>query len=1000
MFFAIAAFLIPVQPEAQEVVYAKDLTFETLVSESLFHTALNTSPEKHLVLRDWMAYDREMKALLTGYISTRYPEWSYEVKSANRWMREDKKINGMIAQAIEDEHAMGLFEDEKELMAYAEQLGLGAKEKATLSFFTGYDYFKKKEFDKAERVFVKVIKQDSDKLDYALYYSGLCAMLQGRFETARLRLEKVRGPSTLRENLPYYIAGIMYGQKDYEGIIKRYGKGKYAHGGGRNGMSTILGLAYYQTGSWNEAIRELEQIQRKQPEIELLLATSYSRLKRYDKASDIYRKFMDKRGALGERVTYLYAQDAAAWGNTGLAIELFDGLVKTGGVHETDAAWNLSVLHGRMGNYRLAADLSTDLLNTSYRDQASRQLEYLLPKVKEDEQAFLDIVAGIKKNSGSLDVAIGTLFEKSREALGSSNYPKAEKYFSVIEGLDPGEEVLRTIAGWRGLAAYKNSNFSRAQKWLSQYLEYVSDLDEEGSLAFDAHYVMAYTCFKLKQHERALGYFSRTADFLEAGGPNKFGADPESVTEDVFVRMGDLYLILGDYEEATRCYSRAEDLHRYQKDHIYYHQALIAGLEQRPYDKIVLLDKVCAGFPNSPYAEKARFKKGEELFAIGKYDKAHREFSILLEQGASLDMKETAMLQMGLISTNKGDYEAAEKYYRQILDSTADAGRKTMAAKALREIYADYTFDTDGFLEVATMTEDESMSPLSKDSLLYALAQKHLREENLSVAFEQLQKIVDEYPGGRFAAPALLDQANILNRTGRPEMALGRFEQILQSNDTDFIADNDIREKYEVLLTDELMDYPRFMTYARDNQQRLSINGKMRWIKASIITRQFDDDTKILIGEIAQYDVPFEKLESLLYEASVHLMGNQHWAQTIEVLDIAWQRNEGMKVSPRLIYVKALALTNTSRYDTSVELITSSYTALLADAAWLAKSIILLSDNYVIQGDIMAAQAALEAMLQKEGKIPDSLIDLARNRLENLKLHIKHTESQKQHGDE
>ena len=89
--------------------------------------------------------------------------------------------------------------------------------------------------------------------------------------------------------------------------------------------------------------------------------------------------------------------------------------------------------------------------------------------------------------------------------------------------------------------------------------------------------------------------------------------------------------------------------------------------------------------------------------------------------------------------------------------------------------------------------------------------------------------------------------------------------------------------------------------------------------------------------------------------------------------------------SPKLLYTRSLALMNQTKLDKASTSITESYNVLLDNPAWLAKSIILLSDIYILQDDKDSAIAALQALIETKSEVPPSLIDMAKNRLELIK---------------
>jgi len=75
---------------------------------------------------------------------------------------------------------------------------------------------------------------------------------------------------------------------------------------------------------------------------------------------------------------------------------------------------------------------------------------------------------------------------------------------------------------------------------------------------------------------------------------------------------------------------------------------------------------------------------------------------------------------------------------------------------------------------------------------------------------------------------------------------------------------------------------------------------------------------------------------------------------------------------------------NTQELDLAVTDITDNYEILLNDPAWLAKSILILSEVYVLQNEKDSAIAALQALIETKSSVPSTLIQEAQEKLKQL----------------
>lgn len=79
---------------------------------------------------------------------------------------------------------------------------------------------------------------------------------------------------------------------------------------------------------------------------------------------------------------------------------------------------------------------------------------------------------------------------------------------------------------------------------------------------------------------------------------------------DAYNRIGDCNLHVRRFEEAKQYYAKAENLNTPAGDYAVYQLALVYGMQKNYTEKVSMLDRLAAKYPNSPYAINALYEKG------------------------------------------------------------------------------------------------------------------------------------------------------------------------------------------------------------------------------------------------------------------------------------------------------------------------------------------------------------------------------------------------------
>ena len=459
-----------------------------------------------------------------------------------------------------------------------------------------------------------------------------------------------------------------------------------------------------------------------------------------------------------------------------------------------------------------------------------------------------------------------------------------------------------------------------------------------------------------------------------------------SKEDDIYLRIGDSYFLLDEYKSAKRAYTQIVKKNGPQKDYALWQNATIAELEGQPYDQILILDEIVSDYKESKYFNRARFNTANALFTIKEYDKAANFYNDILSSAAPVNLKEESTAQLGLISVNAGAYDKAESYFRSLVDNSSNQDIVQRSQLALKEIYADYTNNTDAYLDLVASNDATDNSQVTK--ALYDLALDNYEKGALGPAIEQWTKLINDYPQDLGKAQTHLMIAKSYELQQDWKNALSNYVSATNHNEK----------------TKSLEAYKRALEISFDQQQEhdtfLSLLNKRsvehpdvsksqdehyRWSKSLMATDQITQSVATVIEFINTDTYEVGDKSQLIKDLSSAMVTKKDWTGLLDFYKDD-KVTALVKTMPKLIYQRGLAHFNNNNLEDAYTSITDHYDALLSEPAWLAKGIILIADISLLKDDKDSAIAALEALISSGTNIPPSLKETAKEKLKSLEL--------------
>lgn len=324
-----------------------------------------------------------------------------------------------------------------------------------------------------------------------------------------------------------------------------------------------------------------------------------------------------------------------------------------------------------------------------------------------------------------------------------------------------------------------------------------------------------------------------------------------------------------------------------------------------------------------------------------------------------------ALLQLGLISENKGSSKAAEDYYLRALKSNPTPEEKNLALDALLAIYTDEN-EMDKYVKLKSQYSDGSDSS-DPASGYYSIAETQFNNGKFDKAIEGFNRYLREKPKGPDASNAYFLRGESYFELKKYPEALKDYEVVLTKDDarnyakaaekaaricaefeTDFDKALEYAQKWEEASKTEksrLAAQKVALMAAYEAKNASAVSDYARKINASPVSTESDQ------GEANYYGgkMAFEKGE---YNRALPQFKSVTEADVpIDMLA------ESYHLICQILYKQ-------KKYQEVIEMVEEANGASGNSNDWIAKNIILRSDTHVMLEEKADAIADLESILE------------------------------------
>ena len=858
-------------------------------------------------------------------------------------------------------------------------------------FRHGYSQFMKGDRKKALLMFSEIKDIDTDYTSPALYYFSHIAYEQKMYQTALEGFLRLKDDETFGGVVPFYIAQILYLQKDYDGIlgiapdlIKSAGKERVVE------LYRFIGDAWFNKGNYKEAIGYLEKYstgaKTSGREDRYQLGYCYYRNGELDKAIKIFLEINAKSDVLSQNVWFLLGDSYIQAGDKKRAQFAFG--------QASQLSYDNKLKEESLFNY---AKLTFETSYSPFGEAIGAFQEYI------------DLYPGSDKIEEVYDYLVASYMQMK-------NYKAALASLDKIRNKDSRlEEAYQRVAFFRGLELFKNIEIdaaidmfdkslkyekynrsirSRAIYWrgeawyrLGQYDKAISAYEEfmgiPGSMLLSEYnlvrYNLGYALYNTKDFTNALNHFKTFESAINVVRPE--------ILADAKNRIADCYYITTNYPLAITYYDKVIEYGKVDADYAMYQKGFALGLTNDQKGKASVLSSLITKYPASSYVPGAVFERGRANIMLKEIKMGETDFNSVINSYPKSPYVPKAIVQLGLLYFDTGDNPGAVNQFKKVIANYKATPEARYALTGLKNTFIEMDDVESYFAYIKSLDGYGDINLAEKDSLLYGSGEKLYMTGNCGKASEIFRNYLNEFKNGSFRINAQFYLAECANSNGNKDEALKYYLDVILVPNNDFIEQSLIAAS-TILYSKE--DYRKSIIYYEELENASQSNeNTVLALKGQLRSAYQSGDAQKTIAIASKISIspgiPEELLrESTFMSAKAHYSLNEYddALKDFKLISTEVTSAEGAESKYRVA-----ELLNRKGQTAEVEKVINEFIDQnTPHQFWMARMFILLADISIRKGDSLQARATLLGLKENYPIDSDGILDEVKAKLDSLNV--------------
>lgn len=837
-----------------------------------------------------------------------------------------------------------------------------------INFKMGYALLVAKEFKIAKNKFLPLIN-DAKYGNDARYYYGYIAYKLEDYGIAESTLREIADVASYKAEISYYLLDISFKSGRFERCIA-VGKEilKNAKKKQASEISKIIGESFFNLKKYAEAIPYLIAYKGKKGKWNntdyYQIGYAYYKENNFKSAINYFNKILDQQNAVSQNAYYHLAQCYLRINKKNEALNAFktaSNMVFNLKIKE-DASLNYAKLSYEEGNpFENVTTVLQAFLNKYPNSTSYNEINGLIVSSfihQKNYQGALDYLKK-KKTNQNLELSLEVSLYRGIQLFTKKNKKEALSYFNKAKKSNS-RSIREKAAYWEAETLYRLENYSEA---LSKFKILKNTLKNSDNLKFPLlGYNIAYCYFKLKDYENAALTF------------NKFSTKndiDQTIIDDSYLRLGDSYFAIRDYEKAIKAYTIIVDNFGVNADYAMYQIGMSYGFQNAHKFKVEALTKVINNYQISSLKDDALFQLAITYTKLNSNEKAHQAYNQLLEKHPKSIFIPRALVREGLLYYNQNKNVLALNNFKRVAKDYPNSSDALEAVRNAKNIYV----DEDKLNEYVAWTKTLNFVKISDSELensSFGIAERKYFEGKNDGSILSLKKYLKNFPNGKNSLKANHYLADLLFQKAQYNQSIEKYKTVLGAGQTEFsenalaklsqiyLQENNFKDAEPYLLRLEQEAYISenilfaqsnlMKGYAILNQNEAALNYAKKVLSKGKLDSDVILDAKITIARTAFKTKDFETAET--------------YFNTIE------ETAEG-ELKAETLYYKAYFLNAKKQYENSTKIVQELISNYSNYKYWGVKSYIIMANNYYLLQDAYQATFILENILKNFSQFED-----------------------------
>ncbi len=655
---------------------------------------------------------------------------------------------------------------------------------ANAKFEMAYCYFNLKMLKEAKPLFNEIQQLNESKYYLsANYYYGFISYYDHLYDQALKSFKIVEKAEDYKNIIPYYIAEIYYFQQKKDASL-RYSESiinknelYYA-----NELNQLMGKIHYEKGSYVKALPLLENYIKKSTKVskEIIyeLSFCYYKNNQLDKAIEGFRQLSSVNDSLGQNSMYLLGDCYLRTNQKTNAKNAFQFCANNSSnkLQQEISLFNYAKLSYELGFQDIALKEMKSYIATYPTSSNFTEAIEIIVKLLDQTNNFTDALSlyeSFKKPTTLMQkVYPRILYGRAVEYVNDQQLSNAEGLLNKILSL-PVSKVTPFANFWKGEIACQNQKYDEAIRLLTIYLQSGAGVQGEANPT-TAKYNIGFCQLKKENYKQALFYFESIA---------KSANQSSSLQQDAYVRSGDCYFMLKEFDKANNVYENIIINTLPQSDYAMFQKGLIAGIKGAE-AKILILKDLIKKYPNSNLISNTNLEIASTFMSDEKFSEAVSFLSNVVNSSSVEGLKPAAFLKLGLCYYNMNNNDKSLEYYQQLIKLFPQSSEADEALETVRNIYIEEN-KTDEYVDFM-LKNGINISVSEADSLAFSSAELKYNANNFSSAISSFINYLSKYPNGSYYLPVNFLLGDCLTKNKEWDKALIAYANVIKKGYSKF----------------------------------------------------------------------------------------------------------------------------------------------------------------------------------------------------------------------